>query len=368
VSAGPVADAFAAAYGTAPEGVWQAPGRATLVGEHTDYNQGLAITFAIDRCTLVAARRRADGRVRVRSTAEPGVPPGARLADLAPGRVRGWPAYPLGALWALGRAGAPVPGLDLLVHSTVPVGRGLSSSAALTMAVAAAALDLGGGEADLVAACQQAENAFVGAPTGLMDQLTLARAQPGRALLIDFQSLTVELLPLDVGPLVVVDTGVSHRNDDGTYAERRQACEAAAAVLGVASLRAVATTDALGTLTGTLGRRARHVVTENERVRHAAGLLRATPADRGTLGAVLDASHRSLRDDYEVSWPEADATVDAARDAGAAGARMVGAGGGGCCLALGAPAGAVAGAVRRALGPGPSAFAVAPGGGAGRLA
>lgn len=364
---GKAADAFADAFGAAPDGLWQAPGRVTLVGEHTDYADGLALTFAIDRRTTVAARRRPDRRVRLRSTGQ-ATPPGADLTQLTPGRTAGWTAYPLGVLWALGEEGFSVPGLDLLIHSTVPVGRGLSSSAALTMAVAAAAIDLGGGGPDPVAVCHRAENDFVGAPTGLMDQLTVAHARAGQALLLDFQTLAVEALPLQVGPLVVVDTGVAHRNDDGTYAQRRQACEAAAAVLGAGSLREVRTLDDLAGLDGVLARRARHVVSENERVRYAAGLLRATPVDGGALGAVLDASHRSLRDDYEVSWPEADLAVEAARDAGATGARMVGAGLGGCCLALGAPTEAVEAAVRRVLGPSAAVLPVAPADGAGRAA
>jgi galactokinase len=267
--------------------------------------------------------------------------------------VTGWPAYAAGVAWALLQAGHAVGGFDAVVDSCVPYGAGLSSSAALECAVAVAlddAFELGlgaddAGRARLAAACIRAENEVAGAPTGGMDQSASLRARAGHALLLDCVDLSIRHVPFDLAAdglaLLVVDTRAEHRLTDGQYAERRAACEAAAAQLGVGTLREVdpaVLEDALGRLTDSAvpadvaRRRVRHVVTEIARVTELVTLLGTGRAR--DAGPVLDASHASLRDDYEVSCPELDLVVDAARAAGALGARMTGGGFGGSAIAL----------------------------------
>ncbi|MGI8753459.1 MAG: galactokinase [Acidimicrobiales bacterium] len=367
-----VADSFRSIVGHAPNGVWQAPGRVNLIGEHTDYCGGFAITFAIDRQTRVAVGRRSDRRVRAWSTSAPRDEPlVADLDALVPGRGTSWARYPFGVLWALGAEGVDVGGLDLVVDSTVPIGSGLSSSAALEAAVAVAVDDLadsGLGTLRLATLCHRAESDYVGAPTGLLDQLAVLGAAAGHGLFIDFRSLEVRHLPLALGPLTVVDTGVRHANTDGAYAARRRACEDAAAALGVPQLRDADEVLVDRHLTGVLTRRARHVVTEDIRVVETARRLGAGE----DIGDLLDASHDSLRDDFEVSCPELDTAVASARSAGATGARMTGAGFGGACIAVGVAADAVDEVVTAAFaGEGyetkPTTFAVVPSPGAGRL-
>ena len=303
--------------------MWWAPGRVNLIGEHTDYNDGFVLPLAIPLGTFAAVGRRSDGVVRCRSLQE---------GDAA--------TYVDGVAWALREAGVWIDGADVVVDSTVPRGSGLSSSAALECSVALALAELHDAPLDRVAlarAGQRAENEAVGVPTGLMDQLASLLAREGSALFVDMRSLATRHVPLDVsGPvrLLVLDTRSPRRLGSGAYAERRAACDEAAAKLGVASLRdasldAVEAADDLGDVAR---RRARHVVTENERVLRTVEALET--GDFEAVGELLAASHRSLRDDYDVSSPELDAAVDAATSAGAYGARMTGAGFGGCAIAL----------------------------------
>jgi galactokinase len=336
-----VAAAFRERAGRDPDGVWAAPGRVNLIGEHTDYNDGFVLPAAIDRLVLAAAGRRDDGRLRLWSLqSEP--PADLELAEVGPGKVDGWAAYPAGVAWALGQAGVEVGGADLLVDGDVPAGAGLSSSAALECATAIALADLEGAGLDRVALAglaRRAENEVVGVPSGAMDQMVSMLGRAGHALFLDTRSLETEQVPLPLEAaglrLVVIDTRAGHRLVDGAYADRRAACEAAAATLGVPALRD-ATQERVEAAADALGeeglRRARHVVSENARVLEAVRLLRAGELER--LGPLLVASHASLRDDYEVSSPELDTAVEAAVDAGAVGARMTGAGFGGSALAL----------------------------------
>ena len=367
------ADEFRHLTGKPAEGIWQAPGRVNLIGEHTDYNEGLALPFAIDRGTVVAVRRRSDHRARVWS-ANLGQYAAADLTDLGPrtaSSLPSWARYPLGVVWAMGRQGVEVAGLDISVGSTVPLGSGLSSSAALTVSMAVAVNDLahaGLDHLELAKAAQEAEASFAGVPCGLLDQLAALDAKAGYGVLIDFESLKRELVPLDVGPTVVISTGVERTNAAGAYANRRAACEEAARQLGLKSLRD-ATLEMVETkLSGEVRRRARHIVTENGRVDDAVARLRAGKP----LGDLLIASHLSLRDDYEVSCPELDLAVETALREGAAGARLTGAGFGGCAISIGADASVLAGPMSAAFakagfGP-PTVFAVAPSQGASRLA
>jgi galactokinase len=317
----PVAEAFRERTGRDPDGVWAAPGRVNLIGEHTDYNDGFVLPAAIDLLVLVAAGRRGGGRLRLWSL-QTGPPADLDLGEVGPGRVEGWAAYPAGVAWALGQAGVEVGGADLVVDGKVPAGSGLSSSAALECATATALADLHGAGLDrpaLAALARRAENEVVGVPSGAMDQMVSMLGRAGHALFLDTRSLATEQVPLPLEAaalsLLVIDTRAGHRLVDGAYADRRAACEAAAAVLGVPALRG-----------------ARHVVTENARVLEAVELLRAGRLDR--LGPLLAASHASLRDDYEVSSPELDTAVEVAVAAGAVGARMTGAGFGGSAIAL----------------------------------
>jgi galactokinase len=376
-----VAGAFRELTGRDPDGVWAAPGRVNLIGEHTDYNDGFVLPAAIDRLVVVAAGRRKGGRLRLWSL-QSGPPADLELARVGPGRVDGWAAYPAGVAWALGQAGVGVGGTDLVVDGDVPAGSGLSSSAALECATATALADLHGAGLDrpaLAALARRAENEVVGVPSGVMDQMVAMLGRAGHALFLDTRSLATEQVPLPLEAarrcLLVIDTRAGHRLVDGAYADRKAACEAAAATLGVAALRD-ATLEQVEAAARALGdpglRRARHVVTENARVLSAVELLRA--GDLDGLGPLLAASHASLRDDYEVSSPELDAAVGAAVDAGAVGARMTGAGFGGSAIALVATdrAGQVADRVGEAFaaagfGP-PEVVAVVPSDGARRLA
>jgi galactokinase len=333
---------FAAAYGRPPAGVWRAPGRVNLIGEHTDYNDGFVLPIAIPDAVFVAAAPRDDGRVRASSVQAEGELDAA-VATLAPGSDRGWSAYVSGVAWALAEAGVPVPGADLVVDGRVPLGAGLSSSAALECAVGAALADLAGAAVEpmaLARLAQHAENDYVGAPTGLMDQVAAVLCTAGHALLFDVRSLEtrqVPFRPADAGlALLVIDTGVRHEHAGGEYGDRRRSCEAACRELGVASLRELSVDGGLARVEAladdVLRRRARHVVTENERVLAACAALDA--GDWKAFGAAMTASHASLRDDYEVSCAELDVAVDAALAEGALGARMTGGGFGGCAIAL----------------------------------
>jgi galactokinase len=325
--------------------VWAAPGRVNVIGEHTDYNGGLCLPMALPHRTYAAVRARDDDTVRVRSLQEEDDGWTGTLADVGAGRPKGWAAYPLGVLWALSEKGFHVPGLDVLVDGRVPLGSGLSSSAALECSVAVAARELVDGvdalrPTELAQVCVTAENVVAGASTGGMDQATSLRAEPGHAMLLDCRDFGVEHVPWRVGEqgyeLLVIDTRAPHALVDGQYAARRRACEDAARVLGVETLREVDATaldDQLARLDDeTVRRRVRHVVTEIERVRQFADAL--TAGDTDAAGALMLASHVSLRDDYEVSCAELDTAVEAAEQAGAVGARMTGGGFGGSAVAL----------------------------------
>jgi galactokinase len=319
--------AFRHHTGRAPQGGWSAPGRVNLIGEHTDYNDGLALPFAIDRQTLAAVALRDDDELRCWS-----------LQD----EPDSWLAYPRGVRRALRDAGVKVGGADIVVDSDVPAGSGLSSSAALECAIAFALNELAEGGLDrmqLAEACQSAENTEVGAQTGVMDQVASLFGEAGSMVLFDVRSRQVTPVPavLDGLVLLVVDTAVRHSNAGAGYSDRRRECAEAAALLGVSSLREASMGDVADLAAregheGLLGRRARHVFTENVRVTRAAGFLRAGRAK--DIGPLLNASHASLRDDFQVSAPELDVAVDAATEAGALGARLVGGGFGGSALVL----------------------------------
>ena len=398
------------ALGGEPDGVWYAPGRVNIIGEHTDYNGGLALPIALPHRAYLALRRREDRMVRlVSSRARESVD----VLDLdavgprgAPGEVHGWSAYIAGVAWALERDGlGPLSGFDAALVSCVPLGGGLSSSAALECAAAVAldavdGLALAGpacapddaGRARLVAACVRAENEVAGAPTGGMDQSASLRCRAGHALRLDCRTGGVEQVPFDLEgaglALLVIDTRAEHSLVDGQYGARRAACERAARTLGVELLADVppGELDAhLGRLAGCgqagaeeLVRRTRHVVTEIDRTRRLVALLEddrpLVGAKLEEVGALMSASHDSLRDDYECTCPELDVAVEAARAAGAHGARMTGGGFGGSAIALvdAGEADAVARAVVRAYAEAgfaaPAFLNALPSGPAGRLA
>jgi len=337
-------EGFAQRFGTDPEGVWTAPGRVNVIGEHTDYNGGYVLPVAMEHTTRAAVARRDDGRVAFASLQGDGHVVELGIDELTPGRPEGWAGYPAGVVAGL-RERLPG-GVSVLVDTDVPVGAGLSSSAALTCSVALALRDLVApelGRADLVELARAAENDFVGAPTGILDQSASVLCTAGHALFLDTRDLTSEQVPLDLAAaglaLLVVDSGVTHDHAEGGYGDRRRECETAAQRLGVRLLREIADVAALdvladGTAEGdVLFRRARHIVTEDARVLEVVATLRGD-ADPRAIGPVLTAGHASLRDDFEISIPLLDACVDAALAAGAHGARMVGGGFGGSAIAL----------------------------------
>jgi len=335
---------FLALYGYEPAGQWSAPGRVNLIGEHTDYNLGFVLPFAINRRTFVTLGLREDRVIRVASSFADEVVE-IPLAELAPEALHGWSAYPLGVAWALGEHGADlasVPGVDIFIESDVPVGAGLSSSAALECAIAIALNDawrLTLSRPVLAQVGQRAENVAVGAPTGIMDQSASLLGQKDCAVFLDCRSLESEIVDLGLEAaglvLLIIDTGVSHDHSTGGYAERRASCELGARMLGVDSLRDVTVDDlprAREILDEVTFRRVRHVVTENQRVLDTVDVLR----DLGPIGIgdLLDASHRSMRDDFEISVRELDLAVETATSNGAIGARMTGGGFGGAAIAL----------------------------------
>jgi galactokinase len=334
---------FRARFGEAPDGVWFAPGRANLMGEHTDYNEGFVLPFALGQGIAVAAARRDDHRLVVCSAQEPGSVD-ISLDGLTPGAVTGWAAYPAGVAWALSAAGYEVPGACLAFDSDVPAGAGLSSSAALECATALALMSLGGRSVDrreLAAIARRAENEFAGVPSGIMDQSASLLSERGRALLLDCRSLETAQVPFDPAAagarLLLVNTRARHELTAGQYGRRRAECEQAARLLGVPSLRYLTDVADADRLTDpVLRRRARHVISDDHRVLEVVALLEsAAPVDAfAEVGRLLTQAHVSLRDDFEVSWPEADVAVGTALDAGALGARMIGGGFGGSVLVL----------------------------------
>lgn len=380
---------FSERFGAVPLGTWSAPGRVNLIGEHTDYNDGFVLPFAIQHRTHVALGTRADGVIRVVSTfADDAVEvPLAELDALFPDRrdtVAEWARYPLGVAWALQRAAGRDPvtlvGVDLAFASDVPVGAGLSSSAAIEGATASALAAIWGIDLDRTALARvgrTAENEAVGAPTGIMDQMASMLGRADAAIFLDCRSLEAEVIDLgfaDAGlELVVIDTGVSHSHATGGYGERRAACERGAEAMGASALRDVSVADlprAEELLDDVTFRRVRHVVTENQRVLDTVAALAAEgPA---SVGPLLVASHASMRDDFEISVPELDTAVEASLAAGAIGARMTGGGFGGAAIALVARDGvaAVTDAVTTAFADAgfaaPTIFTVVPSAGADR--
>jgi galactokinase len=344
---------FARQYGREPEGAWFAPGRVNLIGG-PDYNEVFTLPFALSSGVCAAVSRRSDGQIALVSRQADGDPVSLSIETLEPGSVRGWAAYPAGVAWALREAGYLAGGADIAIDADLPPGAGLSSSAALTCSVALALTELYEQSVlrtELARLARRAENEFVGVPSGVMDQLAALLCRAGHALVLDCRTGTGAEVPLDPAAagleLLVLDTRARHALADGRYAERRRACEEAAARLGVRSLRDVASDrGALARLTEhSCQRAARHVIEEYHRVVEATDLLRAGELAR--LGDLLTSSHLSLRDQFEVSWPQADAAVEAAVDAGALGARMTGGGFGGSVVAL-VPAGR-AGQVRQSV-------------------
>ncbi|MBX7552329.1 galactokinase [Streptomyces sp. tea 10] len=339
-----VAARFAELYGAAPQGVWAAPGRVNLIGEHTDYNDGFVMPFALPHRATAAVSRRDDGVLRLHSADIGGDAVELRLDALAPGSDANWTAYPTGVVWALREAGHGITGADVHLSSTVPTGAGLSSSAALEVVIALALNDLYGlglKRWQLARLCQRAENVYVGAPTGIMDQTASACCEAGHALFLDTRDLSQQQIPFDLAAeglrLLVVDTQVKHAHSGGEYGKRRAGCEKGAALLGVDALRDIPYAD-LDAALERLGdeeevrRLVRHVVTEDQRVERVVGLLRA--GETRAIGPVLTEGHASLRDDFRISCPELDLVVDTALAAGALGARMTGGGFGGSAIVL----------------------------------
>jgi galactokinase len=310
------------------------PGRVNLIGEHTDYNGGLALPFAIARGVTVRAEPAADGEIRVEALdiRETDAFPAA-----APGPTQGWRAFVRGTVAELRATGVPVEGARLSFSGDLPQGSGLSSSAALEAALSLALLALADtpepDRTELARLCSRVENDWVGAQTGLLDQLAALRCSPGHALRIDFATLDLRPVPLELNGwrLATLESGAEHSHAEGGYNERRAECRAAAEALGVEYL-SDADPEAARQLGGAEGRRARHVLNENQRVEATVAALHV--GDFGTVGKLLDASHASLRDDFEASVPEVEATVERLKRAGAAGARMMGGGFGGAVLAL----------------------------------
>jgi galactokinase len=344
--------------------VWFAPGRANLMGEHTDYNEGFVLPFALAQGVTAMAAARDDGLLVLRSKQVLDEPVTVSVGSLVPSSVTGWAAYPAGVAWALHAAGYAVRGASIDVDSDLPVGAGVSSSAALECSVALALCSLSGVSVprrELAAIAKRAENEFVGAPTGIIDQSAALLAAGGHALLLDCGTLETTQVPFRPAAAgvsaLVIDTRVTHALVSGEYAVRRAECEVAARLLGVPALGAVTDVRALDKLDDPLlRRRARHVITDSARARAiGAALQSAYRVDAGAsevevyafIGKLLIEGHASLRDDLEVSWPEADVAVETAIAAGAYGAKMIGGGFGGSVLAL-VPKGCV-GAVRTAL-------------------
>ena len=355
---------------------YSAPGRINLIGEHTDYNLGWALPIALPQRVVAEFCPDGSDSLRVRSAVESAT--ATIPLTTTPGQIVGWAAYVAGVVWALGAAGYPVAGGDMTITSDVEIGAGLSSSAALECAVLGALTDGGFGDGTAAArVAQRAENGYVGAPTGLMDQLASLLGTPGHALLIDFRELTVRQIPFAPETagvtLLVANSRAAHRHADGEYAARRASCERVAAALGVASLRDLGPggLDALRELTGTPdGRRARHVITENQRVLDFVAALENT--DFRTAGHLMTQSHTSMRDDFEITTAHLDLIAQTAVDAGAFGARMTGGGFGGCVISLVPTAlvGTVRTAVHTAVGargyPEPTFFVAHAAAGAGR--
>ncbi len=329
---------FGELFSRAPEVVAAAPGRVNLIGEHIDYSDGFVLPFAISDRTTVALARRSDRQIRIASVQKSTEVFEYSLDDLVPLTGESWTRYALGVLWVLGVNS----GVDLLVDGRVPLGAGLSSSAALECSIATAVNHLFGKGAsleELARASQRAENEYVGVPCGIMDQSVSLMAKSGSALFLDCRNLTSENIPFLIAPqgleLLIIDTQAHHKLVDGGYAERRASCERAVALLGITSLRDISVAEYAARqseLDPVTYIRGFHAVTEMKRVIDAVEALKSSNFTR--LGDLLNQSHRSLREDYKVSCPELNLAVDTALSQGALGARMVGGGFGGSAIAL----------------------------------
>ena len=340
-----VAAEFQKSYGRPPRWIAAAPGRVNVIGEHTDYNDGFVLPMAIEFYSMMAADRPVDGRevITLRSTLEPEVATIELSQPVVPG-VPKWGNYPRGVVAGFLARGIQPGGLEVLLHSTVPLGSGLSSSAALEVCTATLLEAVTGRTLDPVEKallCQKAEHDFAGVPCGIMDQFISALGREGHLLLLDCRTRKTEIVPLQDPSvaLLIINTNVKHELSGGEYAERRAQCEEAVRNLGVKSLRDV-TVDQLekgkSKMRDLVYRRARHVIGEISRTVRAAGSVRQS--DWPAVGRLMYASHVALRDDYEVSCPELDAVVKIAEaigeQGGVYGCRMTGGGFGGCCVAL----------------------------------
>jgi galactokinase len=333
-----LASKFQEVFGTAPEIIASAPGRVNLIGEHVDFLDGFVLPFAISNATTVAIARTTTSKIRCASIQKKGAVSTISCSDVAPKSGEAWTRYPIGVLWSLGIDS----GLDILVDGQVPLGAGLSSSAALECAVATAVnklFNLGLTLPELALAAQRAENVYVGMPCGIMDQSVSLMATEGNALLLDTRDLSIEQIPFDIAPLglelLVIDTQVHHALVDGGYAERRASCEKAIVDLGITSLRDISISEFVARkseLDQKTYLRAFHGVTEMQRVLDAVALLKS--GDFVGFGEIVSAAHVSLRDNYTVSCPELNLAVDTANKFGALGSRMIGGGFGGSAIAL----------------------------------
>lgn len=328
-------------FGYQPAGIWSAPGRVNLIGEHTDYNLGFVLPFAINRRTFAAVSLRNDSIVRVASSFSD-QQHSVNLAEIEKNSEHRWAAYPFGVAWALGQLADTGLGFDAYFDSDVPVGSGLSSSAAIECSVAMALNELwqiGLTRQQLARAGQLAENEIVGAPTGIMDQSASLLAERDHGVFLDCRSLEAKSIALNFDSekleLLIIDTRVAHRLVDGGYASRRASCELGAELMNVSSLRELSVSDlpkAESVMDNLTLRRVRHIVTENQRVLETVSKLQSSGPR--TIGDLLTASHISMRDDFEISIDELDTAVDVANRHGAIGARMTGGGFGGAAIAL----------------------------------
>jgi galactokinase len=350
---------FQALFGTEPTTRADAPGRVNLIGEHTDYNGGFVLPSPISQRTRVQLARRTDQRVRAASTSTGAAPLEYELGQEQHGQ--GWLDYVQGTTALLRREGHTLGGFDLLIDSDVPVGSGLSSSAALDVSLLRAlrsAFGVGLDDGQIAHLAQRVENQFVGAQVGIMDPMVCSLGEPGTALFIDTRALTYERVRLPPATeWVVIHSGVSHQHSAGDYNTRRAECERACALLGVKQLRDLEPADLprVATLPAPLDRRARHVITEDARVLAAVQAMRA--GDPVRLGGLFNASHDSQRDDYEVSVPAVDTLVELSRrEPGVYGARLTGGGFGGSIVLL-----AEAGRGQEAAGRAAQAYAAATG-------
>lgn len=335
---GSIEEKFLETFGEEPDLIAAAPGRVNLIGEHIDYSEGFVLPFAIKDRTNVAIRKRDDSTVRIASAQRRNKVVTVDINNVKPGLKGEWERYALGVLWSMGVK----TGVDLMIDGHVPLGAGLSSSAALECSVATAVnhlFDMGFSLEDLARLTQKAENQYVGVPCGIMDQSVSLMATTGSALLLDCRDLSTRNIPFDVESsgleLLIIDTQAHHALTDGGYAERRASCESVAAKLGIKSMRELSMAQldsAKESLTQVEYIRARHAVSEMQRVLDCVEAL--SKSDFVKVGELINQSHASLRDDYTVSCPELDTAVDAALAAGAFGSRMVGGGFGGSAIAL----------------------------------